>query len=503
MRRLVALLVCLTAAVAGAAIVAVAPPAGAQVVPRDDPTRGLIYAGLRPGAAGSACQGAFEVMRRAPSAAGNEGPRCTHGPDPVPVDVDPRPGQDPQFRAADAPAGGAEATAAASGTVPCYGDGTDAYRVQLIYARDSTTASRYADYEANFRDWAARMDDVVNTSAAATGGIRHIRFVTDAQCHPVISQVTVSTGAVDDVSVMADELAAQGFSRSDRKYLVWVDDPSKSTYCGIGYLLNDTRHDPTPGVNRSNGAASEAGLLARVDARCWGQTNMVEVHELVHTLGGVQSAPGHTADAAPHATNNSHCFDEYDRMCYADAPGGGDPVTGPVFKADGSPTTLQIVCPARSHEALLDCGNDDYFHTNPPPGNYLATHWNTAESAWLARSSPPGTADTLTAGSAWYSNGVNGQSGPAGTSISVYGVGLFTNVPYQLMTGRKGDSGQPCQLDLVAVNTNTRFANSSGFVSATAGIVNRLPGTYQVCFAQVDPVSGSRAVSGTISFTVT
>jgi hypothetical protein len=32
--------------------------------------------------------------------------------------------------------------------------------------------------------------------------------------------------------------------------------------------------------------------------------------------------------------------------------------------------------------------------------------------------------------------------------------------------------------------------------------VNRLPGAYQVCFAQTDPVSGQRVVTGVSTFTV-
>jgi hypothetical protein len=363
-----------------------------------------------------------------------------------------------------------------------------------MYAREASSPDRYDEYEASFRDWAAHVDDIFNTSAAKTGGLRHVRYVTDSQCRPVIERITLSSGAVNDFSDLLDELDARGIDRVDRKYLIWVD-TTKTGYCGIATTWDDFDASTTPGVNANNGNPDYGPFTARIDTRCWGQQNSVEAHELLHTLGGVLGWSSPT-QAPPHATNNGHCTDESDRLCYAD----GDP-TG-VFKPDGTPTSLKFVCPG-TREVLLDCGSDDYYSTNPPAANWLASHWNTANSAWLAKAPGAGTTTSTVGGSSWYSDGTRSASGPAGTTIRVYATNALAGVPYELVTGRNGvNTSQPCALDLVAVNTAVVYAGSNGLIGRVSGTEDRLPGTYQVCFAQVDPVSGSRAVTGIVTFTV-
>jgi hypothetical protein len=203
--------------------------------------------------------------------------------------------------------------------------------------------------------WAAQVDDAFNLSAAETGGIRRVRYVHDATCTPTVLNVTLSAAGDDNLTNTINELRAQGFSRTDRKYLVWMD---ANIYCGIAQVYTDDR----PGQdNPNNGRAGIPGMVARVDAACWGRSNgLVEAHELVHTLGGVQPT-------APHATANHHCTDDYDRMCYSDAAG----------------VTVKVLCAATSHENRLDCNHDDYFSTAPVAGTYLATRWNTANSVFL------------------------------------------------------------------------------------------------------------------------
>jgi hypothetical protein len=139
-----------------------------------------------------------------------------------------------------------------------------------------------------------------------------------------------------------------GYNSPDRKYILFVD---ANIYCGIATAINDSSASVG---NRNN---LQAGF-ARIDSGCWSGVNAA--HELVHLLGGVQQD-------APNATSSWHCTDEFDLMCYSDAP---------------NYPRLRHLCPLQWQD-LLDCNHDDYFHTDPHPGSYLATHWNVANSAFL------------------------------------------------------------------------------------------------------------------------
>ncbi|MDQ6927972.1 MAG: fibronectin type III domain-containing protein [Actinomycetota bacterium] len=348
MRRLTIIALLLGSLAVGWTIIPKATPTEAP--PPDDPVHGLVFSGLRRQVGPGACQGNFELagIRNADLRA-----LCTHGPDPAPAGVDIRQSRQPVTTAATpAPPSGV----AAQGSVPCDGDGSSGFRVQLIYARASNVSDRYAQYASSFQQWAGAMDSAFSRSAAETGGDRHLRFVHDASCNAVIDRVTLSTTGDDNFTNTLNELRSKGYTRTDRKYIVWTD---ANVYCGIGQVYYD---DSAGSGNASNGNSSVPGELGRIDSGCWGQPASAEAHELMHTLGGVQTS-------APHATSKNHCTDESDRMCYADGGGG----------------TIRYICPS-THEQLFDCNHDDYFSTAPPAGSYLATHWNTANSRFLIAS---------------------------------------------------------------------------------------------------------------------
>ncbi len=335
-------------------------PGAESPAPASANARGMVWDGLTPDLR---CPGAFRV-----TGVHDKAVHCSHGPDPAPAGVDvTRPLPDDELQVAGTAEGGTSAT---TSTVPCSGNGVDGNRVQAVYAYASDATDRYAAAVDPIAGWAGNVDKIFADSAAETGGTRHVSWVTDADCRLSVLKVRMTSTGDDTFSNTVNELKAAGLTRPDRKYLVWVD---ATVYCGMSEFRND---DSAGAANANN----TGGTFARIDSQCWGLTNSGEAHELMHMLGGVQ-------DSAPHATGGGHCTDENDRMCYADAQG----------------VTMTYVCPS-AHERLFDCGHDDYFHTNPPTGSYLATHWNAASSLFLTGASPAGSGTSsspTTATSSW------------------------------------------------------------------------------------------------------
>ena len=231
---------------------------------------------------------------------------------------------------------------------------TDGNRVQVLYVREATTPSRWADLLPALRSDVADVDDTLALSSD-TGG-RRVRWVQDAACSPVVPEVVVPAGTLSqsDLTALISALDAQGLNRPDRKYLALAD---VARQCGIA----ETYQDDSPGSGNDNNGG--VAMYARVDSACWTTDpgyHSVPAHELMHMLGAVQPS-------APHHTRGGHCTDESDVMCYDD--GSGQPMVA--------------TCTAPGSDALYDCGHDDYFDPGPSPTGYLARAWNTASSSFL------------------------------------------------------------------------------------------------------------------------
>ncbi|MCW6008289.1 RICIN domain-containing protein [Micromonospora sp. CPCC 205371] len=342
-------------------------------VPADDPAAGLVYRGLTAAKKGSPCAGGYEVGDRN---------TCSHGPDAAPPGLSVAGKVAPIAPAAPAPklpqrdsaapsekdvvqdeggslAGGvalaADAAPAAAAEVGphgvvCVGDGQSGNGGQGLDGYGTRTAGPFAEYLASFRKWAAGVDTIYDASAQETGGSRHIRYVTTANCEVDVREVEIAAASMNDFNATISALKGLGYNRTDRKYMIFGE---SRVYCGIGSFAGDDRAGTG---NRSNGGPS----YGRNDSGCWNAG--VAAHELGHNLGAVNNS-------APNSSKAGHCVDEYDVMCYKDADG----------------TVLRTACTDRAHDQRLDCNHDDYYHSSPSPGSYLATHWNVADNQFLIR----------------------------------------------------------------------------------------------------------------------
>ncbi|MFE6856000.1 zinc-dependent metalloprotease family protein, partial [Streptomyces sp. NPDC057674] len=320
--------------VADTAVPAAAParsvePEPIEKKPANQPAKGMVYDGLKVAPEGDRCAGVYATATGL----------CTHGPDAPPKGVDIKkdtppavksvaPASDPAKPAAprpaprtgqgtsqDAPAVDAKAprtpaaaspspstaaapaatgsTTAAAGpagqTVQCDGDGSTGNRVQVVYVH-GPGRDRYSQYLASFRKWAADADLIYSASAEETGGVRHIRYVTAADCTPTVLNIELPDSALSEFSATNRALAAKGLDRRDRKYMIFAD---AQVYCGIGTFAGDERPAQS---NLSNFGPS----YGRTDSGCWG--GHTAAHELGHNLGAVNNS-------APNTSRGAHCTD--------------------------------------------------------------------------------------------------------------------------------------------------------------------------------------------------
>ncbi|MFI1769731.1 hypothetical protein ACH41H_48225 [Streptomyces sp. NPDC020800] len=142
-----------------------------------------------------------------------------------------------------------------------------------------------------FKKKAHLADQLYNASALETGGIRHIRFVTDPDCTANILNVQVpSSNNLSTSDNLITALKAQGYDSTNRVYASFVEYASSNPYWGT------VDKDDSPGPGNANNTGPAYSWLHSADAAgssCW--YSHIVAHELGHNLGAVQAS-------APHAT---------------------------------------------------------------------------------------------------------------------------------------------------------------------------------------------------------
>jgi hypothetical protein len=275
---------------------------------------------------------------------GKEHPRCSTGPEVF-----------PEVKA------GTKLADVPSNPLPCEGNGTDGFRIQVAYVHQGSSDRATATDLANIRAVTLQANDALVATARASGARRNFRFVTKG-CQLDILDAQVSASDSDRVYDALRQSAR--FTRLDRVYLVYVS-PRFSHRAGVGGETYSYRDDSPVASRNIN---TYGGNMARIYT--WSQVTVA--HELGHAMGSVMPA-------APGATTNGHCWDGgsahnpgADIMCYDD---GGIP-----------PGRTQVdLCAGDAGRPVhyFDCNKDTYFNVNPRPGSYLATHWNIARSLYM------------------------------------------------------------------------------------------------------------------------
>ncbi len=251
--------------------------------------------------------------------------------------------------------------------------------IKLIYAYPSDRANRFAAFAPVLQGNVAELGRFVAQQAA---GAKTIRFDLGTSCGPDYADIrlvalpratasymdgsgspSLAKLSADLAPVLQDESPGAA-----RNYMVYADGLR-----GAGGVLGTAEAylGPAAEVPGPENPHNDGGLFGVI----WGSASFTPspsggtvepdgmLHELMHTLGAVQ-------DSAPHSSQAGHCFDEWDVLCYDD----GGPTSGLTFPCAHLPFAI---------DEALDCGQDDYFNPAPALGSYLATHWNTANSAFI------------------------------------------------------------------------------------------------------------------------
>jgi hypothetical protein len=260
--------------------------------------------------------------------------------------------------------------------------GPELAQFKIVYAYPADRPNRFAG-------WAdALQADVAVTGrflSAQDGGTKSIRFDMGTRCGP--QYVDIQTVALPgDSSVYSRNFtaiisavsAALGPAAGPRNVLTLADGLAGPTVeFGLGETYMGAFGEVPGEANPHNRGGLSSVLFTRDGAAApddapggWWPDGFL--HELTHNLGAVQhGAPHSTEPAGQSDPRYGHCWQGVDVMCYTEDGGASHEMVTDCQPIEG--TISQT----------YDCGRDDYFNPAPPPGSYLATHWNTYDSAFM------------------------------------------------------------------------------------------------------------------------
>jgi len=303
---------------------------------------------------------------------------------------------------------------------------------KVVYAYAADRANRFAGWKDALQ---ANVAVVQRFLSAQDGGTKALRFDMGTACGPLYVDIQsvqlpgARSSYADNFGAISSAVQrALGAAGGPRNVIVLADGLSgSSTEYGLGETVMGSSGERSGAQNVHNRGGLTAILFSRDGAAApgaakWGWWPEGFLHEMTHNLGAVQwGAPHSTQPRGGSSPQYGHCWQGADVMCYLEDAGAAH---GMQMDCAGLPGAIP---------QNYDCGRDDYFNPAPAPGTYLATHWNTYDSAFLA---PCGEiAPACGGGTLWVpeppaaaSPPTVGGSARRGTTLTAR-VGVWTNAP--------------------------------------------------------------------------
>src|SRR4051812_27237123 len=254
---------------------------------------------------------------------------------------------------------------------------------KVVYAYAADRPDRFAGWKDAIQ---ADVAIVSRFLSAQDGGAKALRFDMGTSCGAQYVDVqTVQlpgprSSYADNFGAVASAVQrALGAAKAPRNAIVIADGLSGSAQeYGLGETIMGPSGEVVGAANVHNRGGLTSVLFSRDGAGApgtarWGWWSEGFLHEMTHNLGAVQwGAPHSTEPRGQSLPQYGHCWQGADVMCYTEDAGAAHPMQQ---DCAGLPGAIP---------QNYDCGRDDYFNPAPAPGTYLATHWNTYDSAFLA-----------------------------------------------------------------------------------------------------------------------